>query len=335
MVDTLFDLQQSINKAVMDMQDIRARTAKGGGKVMDPSIFGNDKSKMDRFVAMGSLPGYAEFSEPNAFQGGKEKYILELPESKISQDHFAFFNSLFRMVDMLTTPAATEGRGEGTRETGKLFQSKYEAGLIAHGDFLKAIEIHQWECATAYYNQARIQYKGSPRKFAGYGDKEPFIINQKMNGEVVDDIAKLPRCKVVITQSPKSLNMRSIQREMYGDMINHLPKDSVVMPYICMYGVLDTLDAETPQTIEAKRLLQKEKENAESKIDASKAQNKLNEEMAKNQLKAMQNQGVVQPNPILATEPGAAPGAGPEAPPLTAESIPPTIPEALPPALVT
>ena len=295
MVDNLYDLQQNINKGIMDMVDIRQRTARGGSFILDPDIVKSDGSKMDEIETRWNLPGGKSWSSPGAFQGGKDRYILELPESHIPQDLMNLNNFMFELSDRLSTiPAAAQGMQESAKESGRLFNSKYEAGLIAQGTLYQALENHWQEKAEAYIKQAKITYSGKERRFGSTNSKKGFTINKEIeiNGEkyTEDDISRLPRIRLDITQSPKSLNVRTNNRAIFGELMHSLPQNLMVTPIMLAAGIFDTMDLPTDKKDEIKYLLDKEKQNAIATIDNNIAQMALAKANAEMQLKQIQQQ---------------------------------------------
>jgi len=307
LVDTISDLQQNLNKGLMDSAEIRQRSAKGGSALLDPAMVNNDDTAMANISQGWSTPGFKGWVAPNAFANGKEKFIMTLPETPVPPDLMGLNQLWLNLVDRLSNlPAATEGRSESNRETGRLFQSKYEAGLIAQGGLYKNLEIHWHEKADAYFRQARITYAGNPRRFSGYGGKPSFTINKEtkdFDGNMIgveDDISRLPRIKIVITQSPKGLNVRTNQRMIYAELMHSLPPTLRLIPIDLVAGIWDTLDLSDEKTDELKADIALEKESARAALRMGIAQANFMEAQSKMQLDAlMAQQGMVKQDGML------------------------------------
>ena len=280
---------------------------------MDPAIVEGDETMMANIDSNINRPGAKFWTKEGALMAGGNNYILQVPEAHIPQDLFALNNLMFELSDKLSTmPAASEGRAESSKESGTLFRSKYEAGLIAQGDMYKSLELMWAEIADAYYRQARITYAGqNNRTFAGFKNGEGFTINESVpgpNGEklIKNDISKLPRIQITIKPSEKGLNTRSNNRIAFSEVMHSLPRNMQIAPIAFMEGIVKTLDTSEGFQEEMEAIFELEKANAVSMIERNMAENALVAEQAKAQLKSMQQQGIAQQEQPLGGQPSPA-----------------------------
>ena len=230
-VDDLYDLQMDINKNEMAMTEFLQRCT-AGSFIAHPDLVGNDHSKMKTFEQNLSTPGAILWADENA--DSINGLIEPTPRPSIPGELIGNTDRKYGLVDRLgLQTAAAEGRAESGRESGRLFQSKFEAGVIAQTLINLGLKNHLHDKAEAYFLQAPITYAGREREFPGSEEVEPFRINEmvaKPNGEIgkKNDITKMKRQKIVITSSPKGLNMRSKAKEVMSDIYQANQND----PYI-------------------------------------------------------------------------------------------------------
>jgi hypothetical protein len=276
-VDDLVSLQVGININEKDMAEIRERSAKGNF-AWDPEMFDNDPELMKQATLKYNQPGAKVKTASGALASGA-KFIQEFPNAGITGDAFRLTDHLYEMTDRFSTPAAAGGRTEGKGESGKLFQSKYEAGLIANVLTSKGLEQREADIAEMYMLQAKITYAGHEREFPAAGGKEGFIVNERIPSPfggiaIKNDISKLSRLKVVITPSPKGLTIKTDQRNMYGDVIKSLApfKDAALPIATYLDFIIDTLEMPDERKDEAKRAMGLYKEVAALDLQTRKNQ---------------------------------------------------------------
>ena len=212
------DIQQNLNKYLMMMQEILDRSARGGMFINERIVSGDDHMKQ-------YVESHWNDSSPRIWVkpdvDDMSKYIKEFPASHIPNDLMAFHTLMNDYSDKLTyqTPAA-EGRSESSKESGKLFQSKFEAHVIARGAIDKALEMHWHAKAEAYLAQSKITYSGVPREFSTRDGKKRFIINEQVPVGLRNDISKLGRHRVILVPSDKGVDVRINQRGIFVELKN-------------------------------------------------------------------------------------------------------------------
>lgn len=296
--DILKDLQLNTNKYVRMMQEILDRSARGAMWV-DPNIVGNDPVRMRQVETNWNRSDAKLWTEPGVLEMGK-RYVQEFPSSHIPNDLMFFNNLMGQYADSQSyqTPAA-EGQSEHSRESGKLYQSKYEATVVARGAIDRALEQHQRNKAEAYLRQAKITYAGVQREFSTRDGKQKFFVNYKTEEGVVNDLGKLRRHRVILTPSQQGIDVRVSQRSMLAEL-----KQSTRDPLMAATydeGIIDTLNMTDDKKAEAKKNIEITKELERVRKQAELMQ--IRQMLA--QAGVQQQQGPAQPT--ASVTPGPAP----------------------------
>lgn len=307
--DDLYDIQLSINKGEMVIDDIQVRSAKGAF-ILDEALAAGDESKRDKIEQMWNDPGARIWvDEGSTHDLGPHGGIIPLPSSPVTGDHFNQVQRRYDLTDWFSVPAAMDARGQGTQESGKLFQSKVQVGLMSQKYGMELYKSHEMAKAMAYAKQAKITYAGFPRTFHLPGSKEPVVVNQRrerimLNGTIVretlDDISMLPEMLVTAIPSKKGINLRTELRDEFVEILQYVqdPADRLVK-LVASEGLMETYDMDDERKEELKKAYQILKENAA-----------LQQAMANMQMK-MQMQQMGQPQ-----MPAPGGGGGPDqAPP--------------------
>jgi len=215
--DLAKDVQLNLNKYMMMMEEILNKSARGA-MFIDPAIVGGDATRMGEVEDEWNNTGARIWTKDGALSMGRDKYIQEFPNTHIPNDLVGFKVQMDEFFDKLTSQTPTsEGRQESARESGKLFQSKYEATVIARGSIDRQLEQHQQNKAEAYIKFAKMLYSGAPREF---NDRNggTFVINATRGDGIHVDVSQLPRQKVIIRPSQRSIDVRVNQRGMYSEL---------------------------------------------------------------------------------------------------------------------
>lgn len=222
LADLMRDLQLNINKYIMMMEEILNKSARGG-YFLDPDIVGNDDTKKKEVERDWNNPAARIWTEAGKSQGGLDRFMKEFPSHSVPSDLFSFHQLMHEYADKLSyqTPAA-EGRTESAKESGKLFQSKFEASVITRGIIDRMLEMHWHDKAEAYMDQAKITYAGIPREFSRRDGKGKVTINQEVNEEgrtlTLRDISRLQKHRIVLTPSKKGIDVRTNQRGLFAEL---------------------------------------------------------------------------------------------------------------------
>jgi hypothetical protein len=304
--DMARDVQLNVNRYIMMMGEILNRSARGG-MFINEDIVGGDLQRMRAIEREWNNPAARLWIKP-VDPAMVDKYIKEFPSAHIPNDLMSFHNLMNEYADKLTyqTPAA-EGRVESSKESGKLYQSKFEAHIIARGTIDKMLEMHQYSKAEAYMRQAKISYSGVPRQFSTKDGKSKFWINRGTPQGMEWDVNEMGRQKVIIIPSQKGIDVRINQRGVFVEL--KMGTRDPLMAAIYDDRIVDTVEMSDDQKDEAKQALALIKQEAAM----AKALNIAN---MKSQLSQLGQQGAQQ------AEEGAEAGSQPPVPPVTPEKGP-------------
>ena len=228
-VDRLYDLQIAINRGEMNRQDVMTRSAKGAF-LLDEALAGGDESKKAIIEQEWNSPSARIWVDEGTTKNlGPNGGIVPLPLSNVSFDQVNALSNYHDMSDRFSkVPASMDARQESAKESGKLFQSKYNAGLIAQKFLMKIVEQHKKDKAFAYYDQAKILYSNGTRVFAGTKSGKPIVINTTNDDKF--DLASIPRLKISVVPSPNGVSVRNEQRNEIGEILSLLvgPNDQLM-----------------------------------------------------------------------------------------------------------
>jgi len=259
-VDDLYDVQQNINKNEMDMTDIRQRAAKGAF-FLDPEIVDQDPTEQEKIEAEWNNPGFRMWTKPGALSDTNARYIVEVPQTNIPGDLVQNTDRMWNLADRLSKqPAAADARTESGSESGRLFTAKYEAGLVAQGVMNKNLELHLNDKAEAYMLQSRITYAGVERSFPMAGGKGAFKVNEFVEADghiaIRNDISKLPRHQVIITQNPKGTTISAHNRVLNAEMMKTLGSNQGLLQVALMERIFDSLEVSEEEKEENRRMME-------------------------------------------------------------------------------
>lgn len=315
--DLAKDTQLNLNKYMMMMEEILNKSARGGFFI-DPAIVGGEEDRMEEVEMEWNNPAARIWTKDGALSVAREKYIQEFPSAHIPNDLVGFKRQMDEFFDKLThqTPTA-EGRQESAKESGKLFQSKFEATVIARGTIDRQLEQHQQNKAEAFVKQAKLTYSGVPREFNDrHGGK--FTLNEPRGDGIHLDISSLPRQKVIIMPSQKGVDVRINQRGLFAELKQ--TTQNPLMHAIYDQQILNTLEMTDDQREEAMEALSLLRERAATQEKLLIAQGKM-------QL-AQMGQSAMQGQPQLpeggGVDVGVSVSAGGEQEQIEAPSTPPT-----------
>jgi hypothetical protein len=255
--DELYDVQLSINKGEMNLDDMQMRAAKGAF-ILDRALSGGDSSVEREIEANWNNPAARIWVDENATANlGQHGGVIPLPGVSDQSPYIAQVNRKYDLADVLSmVPAAMEARTEHAGESGRLFQSKVQVGMISQRYYMKIYERHKRAKAMAYTKQAKITYAGFPREFTSKDGGDTFVINQRVSDGygrryVLDDISKLPEMKVILVPSSSGINIRTEARAQYSELLPLLndPNDRL-LKLVFVGGIFDTLPDMSEETKE-------------------------------------------------------------------------------------
>ncbi len=311
LADLAKDMQLNINKYMMMMSEILSRAARGG-MFINEDIVAGDRARMSQIELQWNNPAARIWVKP--VDPDMNKYVKEMPSAHVPNDLIAFHGLMQEYADrLLFVNAASEGRSEGSREPNKLFQSKFEANIVARGVIDTMLQIHEHSKAEAYLAQARITYSGVPRTFTAKDGKSKFDINVPTPDGMAWDINACGRHKVIIAPSQSGIDVRINQRGIYMEL-KQTTRDPLMMA-VYDSKIVKTIDMPEEEKDEAEAALELIKEEAAT-------MKMLNIANAKMQIQQLTNPQMAQGGPadqqaqaegqLPPEEPPMTPGAGPD-----------------------
>jgi len=258
-IDRLYDIQLSINRGEMYVDDIQARSAKGAF-ALDRALTGGDSQKELEIEQGWNDPAARIWLDEGSTKDLPNGGIIELPGASARPDLVNQIGRRYDLADRLSlVPAAMDARTESNQETGILYRHKVEMGLVGQKWYAKLWETHKREKALAYARQSKITYAGIPREFAGAGNSNGFVINERVvdsygNTFVLDDISILPMMKVVLVPSTSGINLRTELRSNYAETLQVLtdPQDRLLR-LIMTGAILETQEIPDEQKEEIRK----------------------------------------------------------------------------------
>jgi hypothetical protein len=227
----LTDVQLQFNKGKMNIEDIQARTAKGAF-ILDKALTGGDERVREEIESNWNNPAARIWvDEGSTAELGPHGGVIELKSHPPTPDMFTATERNLDLADWLSTmPAAMDSRTESSTESGKLYQSKVQLGIISQKYGIKIYERHKREKLMAYPLQAKLTYSGYPREFRKNGGNGYIVVNQPGvdvtgNRVVINDISVMPEMNLILTPSVTGATVRSELRNQYAETLNIVAKD--------------------------------------------------------------------------------------------------------------
>jgi hypothetical protein len=142
-----------------------------------------------------------------------------------------------------------DSRTESSTESGKLYQSKIQMGIISQKYGMKIYERHKREKLMAYPLQAKLTYAGYPREFRKNGGNGHIVVNQPGvdvagNRVIINDISVMPEMNLILTPSTSGATVRSELRSQYAETLNIVAKDPAdrLLKLVMIQGIYATQD---------------------------------------------------------------------------------------------
>ena len=250
-VDLLIDAQQSINKRE-SLSDHMISTGAHGGKLFDPSLFGQDAAKVADFKKNINKPDAIFETAPGALQRGANALVTEVPRNQYSGEIYQELQRMSGYMDVLSKQTATmEGRSESSHDTGILFARRQLQSEIALTSLTKTLQQHWNNKGEAYMLLAQQLYTGAYREFrTDYGNGEGKAVTLSVNipnaeeggREQLNSLRNMPRHKVVISQSPQGLTIRATERSINAELLQSIPPELATYRAQITQNIMKTLD---------------------------------------------------------------------------------------------
>lgn len=257
--DRMYDIQTSVNKGEMNMDDAHSRAAHGAF-MLDSAVTGGSEEKKREIEEMWNDPGARIWLDEGSTAELPNGGMVQIPSSGMGAE---FVNNLQRRYDLANkfslVPAAYDAQTESAQEPGVLFRHKVEMGLVGQKWYMKMWQEHKRAKAENYARQAKITYAGVPRRFAGFGTQDAFEINRIDRDEygrkvILDDISMLPEMKVILIPASSGISLRTDLRLQYSETLNALtdPADRLLR-IVLISAILETQEIPDEQKEEIRK----------------------------------------------------------------------------------
>ena len=244
--ELLKSVQQTYNKRESLIDHVIASSASGAAAI-DPNIVDSDVEEMRSIQQNWSNPGYRFWTAPGALASGRE-FVKQLPNSTVDWGVVSEITRMTELFDRISKqPAAMDARSEGSEESGILFARKELRAEIALSKIYKGLEQHWNTKGEAYIMLAKQLYSGVYREFniPGRGG-EKLELNKPIltpsGEEIENDIAKLERMRVIVTQSPEGSTQKSVDRAVNTDILRALGQDNPISRARAVRNIMKTLN---------------------------------------------------------------------------------------------
>jgi len=125
--------------------------------------------------------------------------------------------------------AAMTAQAQSSSEPASLFAMKLKQSKIGLVPIDKRVKKLNKRLAEAYFAQAQITYAGPANKnrlFTSRNGKVKAYLNEDLgNGRIRNQVDDIPRCSVVITESPGNLSRQMRDQAELSSLIQNLPQD--------------------------------------------------------------------------------------------------------------
>lgn len=316
MVDDLYDLQQNLNRREAKETDI-IETSTGGGKLLNSNIF-KTADQRERYLKNGNDPSYREFIDGDELEKGVPPVIdlhsMQFPGQVLD------IPRLYDLADRLSpVTAAQSAMSESASESGVLFERKLAVSRIGQLPLDERIRKLMHDMGEGYFYQWQQTYDGPPRQFSTRDGQHSVVLNEIVYGQNgsmgwLNRPKFTPRCRVVVTESPRSESWQMRKRSYYADILKAIPQTPEYRNHIQFFinEIVKTLDISDQQKARLEAL-EKMNQFKSMLADATEVANMM---ASKNQatLVAVQAQQALQS--MMAQVMGPAPGGAPQGPPV-------------------
>lgn len=239
-MQSLLDIQRSLDYRESKKEDVIAAAA-AGAKVVDIDALPNGQRSLEELKQNITKPDYVL-----GVQGDPSKVIAIMPTGEVPKDIWNDIHSLIDMFDRVSpvTPALEGAESKG--ESGILFEMRHSVTKLGTLILYDNWQGHLTDKAEAWYNQARITYKGFYEEVPLHEKPGSIEFGAPLgDGKYLNSIETLPRARVVVTLSTTSPTEQMSKRAMYYDMAKMLsanPEMAKQQFRIVMNRMIDTIE---------------------------------------------------------------------------------------------
>lgn len=264
-VDPLKDPQATYNKRESTMTHWQMTSANGVEFIEEGAM---EDEELQRYMRTGNKPGTKYKVADGANQAKK---IMIKDRGTPPSDLWTSGDRAVTMADRIYAPPPSQGGAGKSGESAKLFDEKRQQALVALQPMEEVLMDLERQYGEAYFAAAKQVYSGFPREIKNKKTQNVIRLNIPTPEGTINDISKIQRVDVTITQSPESktikedrLNVFTQVRNMVTSPASQAILDKKIFEYLP--GVSDE-DRE-----ECLPILQKNIEVLSARMDAELAQ---------------------------------------------------------------
>jgi len=288
-IDLIKDPQRYYNQMMSLSHEIIAFAKRV--RLVDPEIFGNDVVNLEEVREKLSTPGETVFTESGALRDNPHA-IQEASPSTYTGNEMALADTVKNVAEGLTPyNASMGGQASSGVRSAKHFDGQREQGEVNLSLLIDSVKRFNNELAECYFYAAQSLYGGLYRSFYADGKGTIEINKPNLDGSISNDISRLPRARVVITESPAGVTRRLNNRTTAFEAMNAFGNTDPLLNNMfgeIIFKTFDHLTEEESKAIEER--FAKQRELLEKSAEAQTAQAMLMTEQSKMQIAQMGQQ---------------------------------------------
>jgi len=243
-VEAMKDAQQTLNYRESLVTHM-IQTNATGAKMVDPALFNNNRAQLDSLKANANHPGFWIETKPGALMKSNADAIRQINKPIFDSNVTAQLERMMTIMDRITpSSAVSESRENSSAPSGILYQAQVKQAEQTQFVLYEGRRQHVNDKAEAYLELAPQVYSNEGlRRVFPRNDGTKTIINAKdTNGNITNDIRKMPRNKVVISESPEGDTNRLTTRAVANDLLKAIPETSAATRQELVNAMVKTID---------------------------------------------------------------------------------------------
>jgi len=283
MVDDIYDPQNTINKRESKLTDL-VNTSSGGGKMVNSSLF-QSREEREKFRANANDPAAVFFVDGDELTQNRGIHYINS-----NQYPSQIIDTIPRMYDHIDriskVPPTLDALSESSNESGILFARKLQVAQVGLITTSRRVKNLRKKVASAYFEQWSLVYNGPERQFTTSDGKYNTTLNKRVFNEEEGKVYiqnrpdQVPRCMVVVTESPNSPNRKLRDRELYAEYFKFAVQNDKQYSNYFFRKLMRTMDLTEEEESELKEIELLQKLRDRKAIMAEIAQLDANEKQA-------------------------------------------------------
>ncbi len=210
-VDPLKDPQATYNKREATMTHWQMTSA-NGVEFVEEGAFASEE-EYQRYKRVGNKPG-EKFQTSDGANQAKKVMIKDrgIPPS----DLWTSGDRAVNMADRIYAPPASQAQMGKSGESGKLFNEKRNQALVALQPMEEVLMDVERQMGELYFPAAKQVYGGFPREIKNKKTKNIIRLNIPTEHGTINDVARIERVDVTITQSPESKSIKEDRLNIFS-----------------------------------------------------------------------------------------------------------------------